>query len=254
MIEKVKRVKHVLLFVKIHLFKETYWMIDQNAFRTCLEYREILRILQKSSSLQDNFLWQSLSVGKNIVKIHHFEIDFVSRGLQIYYDGTKSKLDPKLPLFVKLDYRSSIFKIDEFRGTQNTISCLLPKEIKALEMRTNPRHQFRDDQEKYVSLKPSLNTAVLDMGNEIRVKVFDVSPYGLGLLISEQNRSYMKNNRILWITKLQEMELQYPILAEVVYISNEVDQRYSKKQRELRVGLKLSGVFPPTIYTDFLSK
>jgi hypothetical protein len=226
-------------------------MIDQNTFRTCMEYREILRILQKSSSLQDNFLWQSLSVGKNIVRIHHFEIDFVSRGLQIYFDGTKSKIDPKLPLFVKLDYRSSIFKISEFQVTNNIITSLLPTEIKALEMRANPRHKFREDQEKFVSLKPSLN-AVMELGNEIQVKVFDVSPYGLGLLISEQNRSYMKNNRILWITRLQNLDLQYPILAEVVYISSDVDHKYSKKNKELKVGLKLSGVFPPRIYQDFL--
>ncbi|MFL5785206.1 MAG: hypothetical protein ACJ76H_11385 [Bacteriovoracaceae bacterium] len=228
-------------------------MIDQSSFRTCLEYREILRILQKSSALQDNFLWQSLSVGKNVVKIHHFEIDFVSRGLVIYFDGTRSKIDPKLPLFVKLDYRSSIFKISEFQATNNQISCHLPTEIKALEMRTNPRHKFREDQDKFVSLKPSLNASNLDMGNEIQVKVFDVSPYGLGLLISEQNRSYMKNNRILWVTKLQNMDLHYPILAEVVYISSEVDNRYSRRNKELKVGLKLSGVFPPRIYQDFLN-
>jgi hypothetical protein len=225
-------------------------MIDQNTFRTCLEYREILRILQKSSSLQDNFLWQSLPVGKNIVKIHHFEIDFVSRGLVIYFDGNSSKVEPKLPLFVKLDYRSSIFKITDFKVSQNTISCLLPTEIKALEMRSNPRHKFSEEEDKIVSLRPSLTGA--DLGSEIQVRVFDISPYGLGLLISEQNRSFMKNNRILWITKLQSMELQYPILAEVVYISSEIENRYSKKQKDLKVGLKLSGVFPPRIYQDFL--
>ncbi len=217
-----------------------------------MEYREILRILQKSSALQDNFLWQSLSVGKNIVRIHHFEIDFVARGLQIYFDGTKSKIDPKLPLFVKLDYRSSIFKISDFQISHNVVSSLLPTEIKALEMRANPRHKFKEEQEKFVSLKPSLTTLGKDLGNEIQVKVFDVSPYGLGLMISEQNRSYMKNNRILWITKLQDHDLQYPILAEVVYISNDVDHKYSKKNKELKVGLKLSGVFPPRIYQDFL--
>lgn len=227
-------------------------MIVQNSFRTCLEYREILRILQKSSALQENFLWQSLPVGKNVVKIHHFEIDFVSRGIQIYYDGTRYKLDLKLPLYARLDYRSSIFKISEFKLGHNTISCLLPTEIKALEMRTNPRHKFDENQEKFVSLKPSLNSIGMELGNEIQVKVFDVSPYGLGLIISEQNRSYMKNNRIIWITKLQDVHLQYPILAEVVYISSEVDHKLSKR-KELKVGLKLSGVFPPRIYHDFLT-
>ena len=153
---------------------------------------------------------------------------------------------------MKLDYRSSIFKITDFVLGHNTISCQLPTEIKALEMRTNPRHKFTDTQEKFVSLKPSLNSLNMELGNELQVKVFDVSPFGLGLVISEQNRSYMKNNRILWITKLQDMNLQYPILAEVVYISSEVDHKLAKR-KELKVGLKLSGVFPPRIYHDFLN-
>jgi hypothetical protein len=191
-------------------------------------------------------------VGKNIIKIHHFEIDFVTRGLQVYFDGSKSKIDTALPLFVKLDYRSSFFKAIDFQLAQNSVSFLLPKELKTLELRSNPRHKFQEKDEKYVSLKPSLNTPSMESGHEIQVKVFDVSPYGLGILISEQNRAYMKNNRILWITRLQDMSLQYPILAEVVYIANEVEQHYGKKKRELKVGLKLSGVFPPRIYQDFL--
>lgn len=227
-------------------------MIDQHSFRTCLEYREILRILQKSSALQDNFVWQSLAVGKNIVKIHHFEIDFVSRGLQIYYDANKYKVDPQLPLFVKLDYRSSIFKVTDFHLSPNSIDCQLPTEIKALELRSAPRHKFNDTQDKYVSLKPSLNSAGMELGNEIQVRVVDISTYGIGLLISEQNRSFMKNNRILWVTKLQDADLQYPILAEVVYISTEFDPKHSRR-KELKVGLKLSGVFPPRIYQAFIN-
>lgn len=226
-------------------------MFDQNAFRTCLEYREILRILQKSSSLQDNFLWQSLVVGKNIVKIHHFEIDFVSRGLQIYFDGATSRIDLKLPLYVKLDYRSSVFKIKDFQVSHNCISCQLPTEIKALELRSNPRHRFDENQEKYVTLRPSLNVS-MDLAMEIQVKVTDVSTYGLGLIVSENTRAYLKNNRILWVTKLQSLQLQYPILAEVVYISSDGESKFNRK-KELKVGLKLSGVFPPRIYQAFLN-
>ncbi len=120
--------------------------------------------------------------------------------------------------------------------------------MKTLELRLTPRHKFQERDEKYVSLK----TSIQDVGNEIQCKVFDVSPCGLGIFISVQNKSYMKNNRTLWITRLQEMSLQHPIHAEVVYIANEVEQRYGKKSRELKVGLKLSGIFPPRIYQDFL--
>jgi hypothetical protein len=103
-----------------------------------------------------------------------------------------------------------------------------------------------------VALKPSL-TGVRDSGNEIEVRAIDVSRYGLGLSISEHNRSFLKNNRILWLTKLGEHRLQYPMLGEVVYINSDVEpRRESRRAKELKVGLKLSGVLPPDIFNAFI--
>jgi hypothetical protein len=226
--------------------------MDLENYRSSLDYREILRILQKASALQENFLWQTHTIGRTVIPVHHFEIDFVTREVVIAFDGRRFNLDPELPLYVKLDYRTSVFKVTEFRQAQNSVYFSFPVEIKTQELRTFPRHQFPFTEEKQASLKPSL-TGHRDTTNELRVRVLDISQYGIGLLVSEQNRSYLKNNRILWLTKLGDHQLEYPILTEVVYMNNEFDAKFHlRKQKELKVGIKLSGVFPHDIYQKFI--
>lgn len=224
--------------------------LDQ--YRSSLDYREILRILQKSTSLQENFLWQSHAMGKNVVPIHHFEIDFVAREVVVYFDAQRYGIEKDLPLFIKLDYHTSVFKVSEFRETVNSLHFAFPKEIKTLELRSHPRHQFLPNQDAVIGLRPTLSGG-RDSGSELHVRVLDISQYGLGLLVSEHNRSFLKNNRILWITMLGEHKLLYPVLGEVVYINSEVEPRYlSRKQKELKVGIKLSGFFPDDLYQSFI--
>lgn len=222
------------------------------SYRASSDYREILRILQKASSLQENFLWQSHALGRNIIPIHHFEIDFVTREVVIYFDTQRFHLEGELPLYVKLDYRTSVFKVTQYRRDSNSVHFAFPQEIKTLELRVSKRHQFQPNQDKTIGLKPSLSTGK-ELGSELSVRAVDISEYGLGLIVSEHNRSFLKNNRILWITKLGDHQLQHPILAEVVYMNNEVDARFvNRKQKELKVGIKLSGVVPPEAYKHFI--
>ncbi len=221
-------------------------------YRSTYDNREIVRIFQRSSILEDNVLWQSHGLGRTVIPIQHFEIDFVNREVVVSFNSRRYNVTRELPLFVKLEYRTTVFKVNEFRDDSQSLSFSLPREIKTLELRTYPRQQFPTNRDYTVALKPSL-TGARDTGNEIEVRAVDVSRYGLGLFISEHNRSFLKNNRILWLTKLGEHKLQYPILGEVVYINTEVEpRRESRRAKELKVGLKLSGVLPPDVFNAFI--
>lgn len=225
-------------------------MNNLESYRSSEEYREILRILQKSTALQENLIWQSHALGKTVVPIHYLEIDFISREVLVNFNSEHYRLDPKLPLYVKLGYRTSVFKVSEYRQGHDSVYFSFPELIKTQELRFNPRQNFRASQEKFVTLK-SLNSN--DAGSELKVRAMDVSETGLGLVVSDQNRHFLKNNRILWVTGLQESKLDHPVLAEVVYINQEVDPKFViKRQKSLKVGLKLSGIFPELIYHRFL--
>lgn len=221
-------------------------------YRSCSDYKEILRILQKASSASENLAWQSIQGSKTIVPIHNLEIDFVSREIVVSYDGQNFNVNSAQPLYLKLDYRTSVFKISEYRVKQNTLHFSFPAEIKTEELRFNPRVQFNPEVEKYITLKPAITSVRNDNANEINVRVIDISPVGFGILISESNRLFMKSNRILWVTKMGGQEVSPPILAEIIYINSEYDQKYSKrKQKDFKVGMKLSSPIPEVLYSKF---
>lgn len=222
-------------------------------YRSSTDYREILRILQKATTDQENFLWQSHALGKTVVPIQYIEIDFIQREVHVTFSSEHYRIDPDLALYVKLGYRTSVFKIADYRQSQNSIYFTFPELIKTLEFRKQPRHKFKPTQDKFVILRSSGNAPYKETGSELKVRVMDASENGLGLVVSEQNRNFLKNNRILWITGLQDHSLNYPVLAEVMYMNSEVDPKFvSKKQKSLKVGLKVSGVFPDHIYDSFL--
>ena len=216
-------------------------------YRSSVEYKEILRILQKASLDRQNFMWQSFEGRRLILTIEHFEIDFVARELVITVADQGKGIDPTKNLYVKLDHRNSVFKISQFKQNKSAIHFSFPVEVKTEELRMHRRTAL--ERERTVSLRPSLGHQ-RDTGNALNVRVTDISDYGMGLIVSEQNRSFLKNNRILWVTQLHRQELQYPVLAEVVYISGESSS--SRKPKELKVGLKLSGVLPQEAVTNFI--
>lgn len=228
-------------------------MSNLDTYRSSTEYREILRILQKSTTLQENFLWQAHALSKTVIPVQYIEIDFITREVLINFNSEHHQIDMDLPLYVKLGYRTSVFKITNFRQSQNSLNFSFPELIKTPELRSYPRVSFKASQEKHVTLRSTMNNVTRDSGNELKVRAIDVSEFGLGLIISETNRSFLKNNRVLWVTGLQDMNFSHPVLAEVIYINSEVDPQYQiKKQKSLKVGLKLSGYFQQDIYNRFL--
>ncbi len=216
-------------------------------YRSTTEYKEILRLLQKASLDGENFIWQTVDGERNLIHIDQMEIDFVGRDVALKLVFSSEAVQVQQPVYVKLHYRSSVFKINHFQLTGQTLQFAFPEDIKTLELRSHPRKSFQPSQEKTVSLKPTLGNA-RDIGNSLNVRVADISEFGLGLIVSEQNRAYLKHNPILWLTHLERTELKYPVLAEVVHISTETN----RKQKDLKVGLKLSGVLPQEIVQKFI--
>jgi hypothetical protein len=238
-------------FVKARLFLQAIRMSIQDKYRTSQDYREILRILQKSANFQGNLIWQSDASVKSVIPIHHFEIDFVSREVVINFDTQKFKIKHHLPLYVKLDYKTTVFKVTEYNSNHQSVTFIFPKEIKTLELRSSTRYPVAQ-KDFSVALRPNLN-GLRDVLPELKLSVLDVSENGLGLIVSEQNRSFLKNNRILWVTELGGHRLDHPVLGEVAYINNDLDSRLqTRKIKELKVGLKLSDYLRSDLFQKLL--
>src|SRR5690606_35426068 len=107
-----------------------------------------------------------------------------------------------------------------------------PEEVKTIELRSTSRRVFLPNEDKVVTLKPSLPGRMSDNAPELTFRAVDVSLQGLGLLVSESNRSFLKNNRILWVTKLGDEILRDSLLAEVMYMSSDIEPRYQVKKQK----------------------
>jgi hypothetical protein len=221
-------------------------LIDK--YRSIKDHKEILRILQHSESGSENFLWQNINEKKIILSILRMEIDFISREVVVEFEQTK-KIYEDCPIFVKLDFKQSIFKVTEFIIKKNVLHFTFPSHLKALEMRTTERITFDIDDERKIKLQAP---SQLKQGSQgLFVRVLDVSKTGMGLMISESGRTYFKNNPKLLLTSLGDQELEGPVMVETVYINSEVPQRYRyRKGQELKVGIRF---MTPILEQDLLS-
>ena len=219
---------------------------DLGNYRSCQEQKEILRILQKSSALRENFVWQITSQGRQIEQVDYFEIDFVARELVVFLKNAATNLTEGLSLYVKLDYRRSVFKVSDFKlGSGNAVHFSFPKEIKTPELRASTRYRLSTGQDKYITLK-------IDGKNprENQFRVFDISKEGVGLLVSEQELTELKDASHL---SLQGESLGQNIVAQLVYGGPKNNARFSAtKQKEIKVGLKLLTQLPAEYLSRFI--
>ena len=217
-------------------------------YRTSAESKEILRLLQRSGTTEGNFFWQSFDNSKRVIPVLHIELDFVARDVMISFENYNFEVDPDRPIFVKLELNQTVFKVEKFTFINGEIHFAIPEEVKTLELRTKPRFVLPLDKDKTYSLKPVQAGA----GNQqLKVKAIDICAEGIGIVVSEMNRSFLRNNRILWLTELGKIELKHPILAEVVYLQTYQTTGKLSKNKEVRAGLKLSGIIPEAQFEHF---
>ncbi len=221
--------------------------IDQ--YRVSSESKEILRILQKSSLSQENMLWQKLGGERVILTISHLEINFSSRDVVIYCEDGFQLIQAKEPLYVKLYYHATVFKVSDYRICGQEMTFEIPKEVRTPELRSGPRLEFDQSEAKTITLVPYLPKKK-QRAEEMKVQVSDISKNGFGLLISDQNKAFIRNNKILWILKFGETYLETPILSEVVYMSSEF---YSFKDRTYKFGIKTSLEIPINVLKGIFS-
>jgi hypothetical protein len=213
-------------------------------YRSCIEYKEILRILQKSSFLPENIIWQNIGGKRVIIPIENLEIDFMARDLVVSSGEDLTHLSSEYPLYVKLDYHSTVFKVLNYQVSPHLITFEIPKEMKTPELRTDSRSAISNAGQKTIMISPFLNEKT-SKGEELKIQLVDVSINGLGLLISEKNKSYIRNHRVFWLHSMDDQILEYPLLAEVVYISSEY---FSLKDKTFKFGMKLSKPLPKPLF------
>lgn len=207
-------------------------------YRDTNDYREILRLFQKSSDLEGNILWQNIDGSRKVLAVTHLEIDFVSREVVVYLDQPQL-VDSKHPLYFKLACNDTIFKHDQYLVQPDCLSFKFPQTLKTWELRGNERYMLDANEEFSAVLSP---TAQGEVGQQMKVRLHDFSASGLGLSISEVNKNLVKNTKVFWVHAINDYRLPQPLVAKLAYISSEAQSRKYRFGLELQMGLPIEAV------------
>lgn len=203
-------------------------------YRDTTDYREILRLFQKSSETEGNLLWQNLDGSRKVLAVSHLEIDFVGREVVVYLENPQ-ELQLNSIVYFKLSYNDTIFKLEDFLVQSDSLSFKFPKTLKTWELRASERFTLDEDDEHSVVLAVNDHS---DASGQLRVNLKDFSAKGLGLSISELNKHIVNDNRSFWVYAINGYRFSQPLPGKVTHLSKEaIGNRY-------RFGIHLEKVLP----------
>lgn len=207
-------------------------------YRDTSDYREILRLFQRSSDQEGNILWQNINGKRRVLAVNHLEIDFVSREVVVYLDQPQ-EVDANHPLYFKLACNDTIFKHDQYLVQQDSLSFKFPNTLKTWELRSSERFMLDPNEEYSVVLSTAPQGEV---AQQMKVRLHDFSASGLGLSISEVNKHLVKNTKQFWVYAINEYRLAQPLAAKVAHVSSEAQSRKYRFGLELQKGLPIEAV------------
>ncbi len=187
-------------------------------------------------------IWQTLKDKRYHYKIIKIQNDDETRAILFEVDRLiECKIEE--PIYIHINNRNLIFRLDpgKFKIGKNTLISNYPDTAKAVESREMIRIKIPKEREVQVTLKP-----LGESTNEIKVRLFDISRGGLGILVSDMNKEFMLRNKNFKIVSINDIELSG---------QNEVEVKYIKKEKRgiFKAGLKLKIPFVESVF-DYICK
>jgi hypothetical protein len=191
-------------------------MSIENQYRTSSNWKEIIKIVEKSSHLPGNFIWQNTGEDRVLRNIQQLEVLPELNTMKIHLADEPDGLTLHQPAYLKLTFRDTIFKVNVLNIIGNVVSIVIPEEVKAKELRANPRTKFKPKDGKRVSMSlavgiMSKSAATLDF------QVIDLSEKGMSIVVSDENLEMIKNSPKILLDKLGTFDLTFKIPVELVY-------------------------------------
>ncbi len=156
-------------------------------------------------------------------------------------------------LFVKLNYRSIIFRLDpgQYVCDGQFIFCSLPKVIMGLEKRPGgDRFVMPTLADVSISLK-KMERYFGEITFQLELRVIDVSEQGLGIIVTSSNKHILKHHDRFNIYSIDNRPLNRPIAGVICYVQSKGE---GVKRGDVRMGLKLNSRFDSETFTYLKKK
>jgi hypothetical protein len=197
----------------------------------------IISAIERGSAFGGD-IWQTgLDDTREVFQIVQAQVDVVNDKV-IFRTNSLAQVSQDFSIFVRLRYRNIIFRLEshEFKVVADRLICSIPKEVKALAVRSTERYVLPFEQDVSLSIKKITATSK-DFAPEIEVRMVDVSESGIGILISGANRDFLKPYDHFWIKAINHEKLKRDIFGTVLYVA---PKGYFLKRQDVRIGLSLS--------------
>jgi len=208
--------------------------------------------LFSTASLYGGCLWQSHEMGQKnrneIVSIFICQIDNI---LTIHCKNNL-EVDHNHALFVKLNYRSLLFRLrpGDYKIEGPILICRMPEKMIGLERRPGgDRFLLPSLLDISVSLK-KMERYFGEMTFELELRVIDVSEQGLGVTVTMFNKHIFKHHDRFNIYSIDNKSLKRPITGVICYMNSKGP---GLKTGDVRLGLKLHSPFDSETF-NYLKK
>lgn len=216
-----------------------------------LERVQIITAIEKAA-LFGGDIWQTIPgvPGRQLLRIVQIQND-IKIDKVILRANLPVSVDPRYPIFIRLNYRNVIFRLEprEFRVNGDKITCEYPAEARALEERNGDRYVLPFDAQISMSVR-RVEKTIKEMTYDMELRIIDVSNKGFGILISSHNRDYFRKNDFFWLKSIDQKPLRHHILGSVCYVA---PKGYYLKKGDVRVGLSLKMPLEKEVF-EYLKK
>lgn len=224
--------------------------MDTNKLKPLKDRIEIMVSIERAIPFGGD-VWQNFPLSRMVLKIVQTGLDIKSDRI-IFNTNGLGQVDPSWPLYIRLSYRSIIFclKPGEFRVSGDRITCLYPLEAMAMEERTTDRYVLPISSDISLSLK-KIERSFRESSFDLEVRIVDVSECGLGIIISQANREYLRRFDHLWVHAIDQRPLDHQLFGTVCYVA---PKGYYLKRGDVRVGLALDKAIAREVFEHLKKK
>lgn len=207
---------------------------------------EILAAIEKASLFGGQVSYPTASRNETL-NIERITVDNDGR-ITMSLNG-EIVMEERWPVSVMLNYRDISFQLDpkHYSIQDKTIQGTLPEKARGLRKRHDERY--------ILPQQSSVTTTMYRIEKrggslELNLKVLDVSNSGLAVLVQDlKEENVLLKNDHLWVKSINGLQLEQPIFAKVVYVS----QRNYKDTIDLKAGLQLQETLPGAVMRELQS-
>ena len=184
-------------------------------YRLLAHKDEIMKMVKKAPVQEIGVIWQTVPFKREIYQIKKLE---VLSDAMIFHTTLAFEFENDFPVYIKLNFKNLVFKItpEEYKVSNNQMSCLYPKEAKAIEERKSERTPIPEKN------APKLTLRVLSGGTaqDVEVILENVSECGIGVKVSSSKREFFMRNTVFKLIKINEQEHKENAIFNVRHISD----------------------------------